>query len=87
MANLTIISVFHFSRTFKEVVGETPHAYVSIVRLKKASHLLYSTECPISEIAETVGMSESQFFRSFLAAYQVSPRHYRKQFRHKNSLM
>jgi AraC family transcriptional regulator len=44
----------HFSRSFKQVFGEPPHAYVIKRRLERACHLMVTTSESLSEIALSV---------------------------------
>ncbi len=46
------LSLFHFTRRFKQEVGIAPGHYLRELRLNQASHLLLSTRLPLDEIAQ-----------------------------------
>src|SRR5882762_7469468 len=48
-------SVAHFSRTFKETFGETPHQYLQTRRIERAQELLRLSELTVSEVCLAVG--------------------------------
>ena len=55
-----------FARRFKDLVGATPLAYLTQVRLDTAARLLRTTDDPLAEIAQSVGYtSEFAFNRAF----------------------
>ncbi len=51
-------STAHFSRSFKQAFGESPHAYVVRRRLERACHLMITSSASLSEIALSVGFSD-----------------------------
>lgn len=67
VAELAGLSVFHFSRLFRETYGISPHRFIASERVSGASRLLRDTDLPISVIASRVGFSDpasfSRFFR------------------------
>jgi AraC-like DNA-binding protein len=66
MAEMAGLSVFHFSRAFRQATGVAPHGYLLQRRIEHAAHLLSRTELPLSEIALAVGFSDhSHFARHF----------------------
>ncbi|GIP37810.1 hypothetical protein J31TS4_10900 [Paenibacillus sp. J31TS4] len=72
------LSVGHFSRTFKEEVGEKYVDYVARVRLAKAKHLLLETDMKIDDIAEKIGYwGRNSFIRLFRKHEGVTPAKYR----------
>lgn len=71
----------YFSRKFKEKTGISPIKYVSLLRVQKAAHLLYSTTLPILDIAKMFGFSNIYYFRTFFSKYiGLSPESYRLRF-------
>jgi transcriptional regulator GlxA family with amidase domain len=64
------MSRYHFSRRFKEALGESPYQYLLHLRLNRAADLLRSGELSVTEAALDVGFTElgrfSQMFRAFL---------------------
>lgn len=68
-----------FARRFKEVVGHTPLAYLSRVRIDLAARLLRDTDDPVGEIAHAVGYrSEFSFSRAFSREQGIAPGRYRR---------
>lgn len=61
--------------------GRTVTQLISLRRVNAAKKMLSSTECPICEVAETVGFSDYNYFtRIFKAATGMTPRTYRKTY-------
>jgi AraC family transcriptional regulator len=76
------LSPFHFARMFKQSVGVPPRAYLTRLRMEKASELLEQTDLPVTEIAQEVGYSSNQVLaRVFFKHRQMSPTDYRRAVR------
>ena len=74
------LSLAHFSRKFKLSFGETPLAYVTRMRLKKACHLMITTKATLSEIALRAGFSDqAHLCRKFKRAFSRSPATWRRE--------
>ena len=75
-------SADHFTRTFRDFVGETPLEYFQRRRLHRAAHaLIHSTET-VAEIAARLGFADhAHLTRSFRKSYGTAPRDYRARFR------
>jgi AraC family transcriptional regulator len=72
------VSAYHFARCFKATTGETPHAYVTRLRVERAQELLGTSSCSISAIARRVGFSsKSHFAAVFLRLTGISPHRFR----------
>ncbi|WP_159882406.1 helix-turn-helix domain-containing protein [Paenibacillus puerhi] len=72
------MSESHFSRTFKEAVGEKYVEYISKYRLSMAKKYLLETEMKIDDIAEKVGyMGRNSLIRLFRKYEGVTPGQYR----------
>ncbi len=78
LAALCSMSVYHFCRVFKTVVGHTAVSYINALRLNKATLLLTTTKLSVSEIAATVGFPDELYFsRRFKQEKGVAPTRYR----------
>lgn len=72
------MSAYHFARTFKATTGETPHAYVTRLRVERAQELLRTSSLSTSAIARRVGFSsKSHFAAVFLRFTGLSPHLFR----------
>ena len=81
LAHAAGLSRAHFSREFRRVFGESPHAYLLTRRLERAAALLRDTDRPVIEICLAVGLrSVGSFTTSFTRAYGMSPTAYRAAF-------
>lgn len=56
------VSRRHFVRAFQQSVGQTPHRFVSSLRIEKARDLLVNTTSSVSAIALDCGFSHAQHF-------------------------
>ena len=75
------LSRAHFSREFRRVFGEPPHAYLLTRRLERAAALLRMTDRSVADICLTVGLtSVGSFTTSFTRTYGVSPTAYRRRY-------
>jgi transcriptional regulator GlxA family with amidase domain len=73
--------VRNFKRRFKEATGHAPLAYLQMLRLEKAKHLLESTRLAIDSITFKVGYEDSNSFRRlFQQRVGLLPTAYRKKF-------
>ena len=79
MAQIACMSMFHFSRAFKNTTGKAPHNFVSHRRLERAKTLLLKREFQVAEIALRCGFSnQSSFTKAFTRSTGLSPARYRK---------
>ncbi|AKF09085.1 Transcriptional regulator, AraC family protein [Sandaracinus amylolyticus] len=68
-------------RRFLDATGETPMAYLRLVRLEAAKSLLESTRAPVDEIVARVGYVDARSFaRLFRAHTELTPTQYRARF-------
>ena len=62
LADVAGMSLFHFSRSFKQSAGLSPHQYTLQLRIKEAQRLLRTTELSIAEVAHRVGFCDQSHF-------------------------
>jgi AraC-like DNA-binding protein len=78
LAREAAMSPYHFLRTFRQVVGMTPHQFVLHARLHRAAVRVRRLDEPISTIAFDSGFNDlSTFNRRFRRVMGVSPSAYR----------
>ncbi len=76
------MSPYHFLRTFRAVVGMTPHQFVLRTRLNQATVSLRRTSDSVSTIAFDAGFNDlSMFNRRFRRIIGLSPSAYRSRWR------
>lgn len=80
LAELCGISDGHLARAFKQSTGQTLHAYVEEVRLRRAKTLLMSSDIPLAEIAAKLGFANASGFTiAFRRAAGEPPSAYRRR--------
>ena len=80
------MSVFHFARMFKATTGQTPHTYVTRLRVERAQELLRTSSWCMPAIARRVGFSsKSHFAAVFLRLTGISPHLFRSATRSETS--
>ncbi|MFE1318189.1 AraC family transcriptional regulator [Kitasatospora phosalacinea] len=68
-----------FAQRFKDLVGNSPLAYLAGLRIDRAAHLLRNTDDLVGDIARTVGYtSEFAFSRAFSRRHGIAPGRYRR---------
>lgn len=73
------LSPFHFQRLYRQTFGETPHDYLSRVRLERAKTLLKTSDLSVSEVCLEVGFGSLGSFSSrFVQEVGIPPSQYRK---------
>lgn len=76
------VSTCHFSRAFRQSVGESPHRYVVMRRIDFAMERVRDTDEPLGEIGARIGFSDqSHFTRVFRAIAGETPYGYRRRHR------
>lgn len=81
LARAARLSRAHFSREFRRVFGESPHAYLLTRRLERAAALLRNTDRSVTDVCLTVGLqSVGSFTTSFSRMYGISPTVYRARY-------
>lgn len=79
LAEISNLSLFHFHRIIKSVLGENIGNYITRKRVETAAHLIRYTNLEIKEIAFNVGYeSPASLSKIFKQYYGISPLMYRK---------
>lgn len=74
------LSRAHFSRAFRETVGQTPHQWLTGQRIEHARGLLRLGSLPLAEVASACGFADqSHFTRVFSAASGCTPGAWRRR--------
>jgi len=74
LSQVSCLSKFHFIRLFKEYFHESPHQFITRLRLEKSISYLRSSNFGIKEISEKVGIANSSSFsRLFKDRFGVYP--------------
>jgi AraC family transcriptional regulator len=72
------LSVFHFIRVFRDATGQTPHRFLTGLRIDEAKRLLRGTDLPIARIASRCGFADpGALWAAFLRHTGVRPSVYR----------
>lgn len=75
------LSESYIARLFREKVGTKPASYVNRVRISAAKELILGTDCPMSEIAEKIGFSDTYYFSNTFKKFEgTSPSQFRKRY-------
>lgn len=79
VAKAMSLSPVYFHNTFKTATGKTLHSYIEEQRIKKAIHLLQTTDYSLTKIAYECGFSSQSYF-SFVFKRRMgqTPRNYIK---------
>ena len=79
LASRAAMTPFRFLRTFRTVVGTTPHRYLMFLRLVRAGVRLSQTREEIAAIAFASGFGDlSTFNRTFRRVFGTTPGNYRR---------
>ncbi|MEW9673062.1 helix-turn-helix domain-containing protein [Ammoniphilus sp. 3BR4] len=74
------LSPYHISHLFKEATGSTVSDYLSVRRIQQACLLLATSEKPISQISEEIGLINTSYFCQLFKKHMgSSPYQYRLQ--------
>jgi AraC family transcriptional regulator len=80
LANVAYLSRFHLIRMFKHVYGETPHQFLTRLRIEEACRRLAHADEPISSIALDCGYANPTHFAAvFRRIAGLTPTAYRQQ--------
>lgn len=80
LAQIACLSKFHYLRSFRACFGQTPHQYLTAVRLAKAKALLKYSDLQVTDIALEVGLQHvASLSRLFAQKVATSAGNYRLQ--------
>lgn len=80
LADVALMSQWHFQRVFRATVGETVKNYIRSRRLSRAATALLESTMNILEIALEAGFDSNEAFtRAFRTQFGLSPREFRQQ--------
>ena len=78
VAAAACLSKFHFLRLFKSVYNQTPHQFITTIRIERAKSLLRNKSNGVNSIAKALGFdSSSSFSRAFYNQVRVYPSQFR----------
>ena len=73
------VSPDYFTKMFKESIGKTPIDYINAMKVNTAMDLLCTTEMSMTEIADSIGFCNPNYFHQIFKQYMLtSPLAYRK---------
>jgi len=79
LAEMVRLSLYHFSRAFKQTFGMPPHRYVTSRRIERAKTMLANGDLSVTQIAMGVGFGEiSSFTTAFRKMAGQTPTLYRR---------
>jgi AraC family transcriptional regulator len=79
IASIACLSRYHFARSFKQAVGQSPHRYISAKRLDRAKVLLVRSNLSLVDITLNLSFScQANFSRAFRRATGQTPGQYRQ---------
>ncbi len=79
IANHCNISLFHFSRIFREITSYSPYSFLRDIRLKNAKQLIETADLPMKEVCYQSGFQNIENFTSaFKNRYQYAPSYFKK---------
>jgi len=79
LARRFCLSRQYFTRLFRQASGQTPHSYLTHVRLRHATALLADRALTIKEVAARVGFDDAFYFaRCFKCHTGLTPSQYRE---------
>lgn len=81
-AHEACLSAFHFHRLFASAFGETPHDFLTRLRMDRAKTLLASGDMSVTEVCMEVGYSSlGSFSLKFRSMNGRSPSEYQREIR------
>lgn len=79
LANISCLSIPHFSAEFKKAFGISPIEYAISLKMQHAKYLLLDHNLSITEVADSVGYKDIfQFSKNFKKRFGSSPKSFRE---------
>ena len=76
-----------FTADFRKAMGVPPKQYISMRRINRAKQLLLSTDDPVKQISQDVGIPTSRVFNRLFRKYTLeTPEGFRKHYRMKDQI-
>ncbi len=83
LSRMAGLSVRAFERQFNECFRVSPQQYIKRLRVRMACHSLVYSDQPLADIAAEHGFcDQSHFSREFRRQIHMTPRQYRRRYRH-----
>jgi AraC family transcriptional regulator len=87
LAQIALVSKFHFVRVFDELTGTTPLHFLSCLRVQRAKELLLRSDASITDICMEVGYASlGSFSKTFNSLVGLSPQEFRALPKRMNAL-
>ena len=78
LAEVAGLSASHFSRLFRETIGETPHRFITAYRVEQSQKMLEDATKPLLDVALICGFSDQPHFtRVFKKHTGMTPKQFR----------
>jgi AraC-like DNA-binding protein len=89
IANEACFSKFHFTRLFKKIYNQTPHQYLTLIRIEKAKQYLSKDNNSVANVCFAVGFdSTTSFTGLFKKAVGLPPVEYQQlQIKHRIDIL
>jgi AraC family transcriptional regulator len=69
LANLVRLSRYYFSRAFRRIFNDSPHAYLMRRRVERAQGLMLTTTTSLAQIAVSCGLADQAHFTRLFRRY------------------
>ena len=80
LAEVACLSPDYLSKQFLQLMGVRPMEYVNRIRMERAQMLLITSDLPINQIAEQVGVFSNSYFSTLFKKHTLcTPDEYRKR--------